>query len=230
MDGVFGKDKTTLGMVTGNNRYFALPPQRVEELHLRRSDLIPLSPPGSRHLRRLTFTDGARQQLGIEGASIWLFRPEHPSNAAETYIAAGENAGIDLAYKCQVRAPWWRVPYLKPADLLLTYMNADTPRLCTNRAGAHHLNSVHGIYLENGTRQLGRRLLALASLNTATMVGAELVGRADRPPVLPVSPSARAGRRHGRRPMTGRPPRRHPHPRSGPAPLRPSGRCRPGNS
>lgn len=87
-----------------------------------------------------------------------------------------------------MRTPWWRVPYLKPADLLLTYMNADTPRLCTNLAGAHHLNSVHGVYPDDGTRELGRRLLALASVNTATMVGAELVGRAYGGGMLKIEP------------------------------------------
>ncbi len=41
-----------------------------------------------------------------------------------------------------------------------------------------HLNSVHGVYLRAETRQLGRELLPLASLNSVTLLGAELVGRA----------------------------------------------------
>ena len=57
-------------------------------------------------------------------------------------------------------------------------MNADTPRLTTNRAGVHHLNSVHGVYLRPGLRALGASLLPLASLNTLTLLGAETVGRA----------------------------------------------------
>jgi adenine-specific DNA-methyltransferase len=77
--------------------------------------------------------------------------------------------GVDAAYKCKVRSPWWRVPMVKPADLLVTYMNADTPRLCANQAGVHHLNSVHGIYLQSGLRRLGLNLLSLASLNSMTM-------------------------------------------------------------
>ena len=81
------------------------------------------------------------------------------------------------AYKCRKRSPWWRVPLVPPADLLLTYMNADTPRLTTNRARAHHLNSVHGVYLRPGRRALGADLLPLASLNTMTLLGAETVGR-----------------------------------------------------
>lgn len=61
---------TTLGMVTGNNRYFALSPDRVRELKLQPSDLIRVSPPGSKHLRGLAFTDSALQELGAGGASF----------------------------------------------------------------------------------------------------------------------------------------------------------------
>jgi hypothetical protein len=170
---------TTLGMVTGNNRYFALSPERVRELKLQPSDLIRLSPPGSKHLRGLAFTDSALQELGATGASTWLFRPNgDPSDAAAAYIDAGKLAGVHTAYKCRVRTPWWRVPLVRPADLLLTYMNADTPRLTTNRAQAHHLNSVHGVYLNSGLKQLGKDLLPLGSLTSMTLVGAETVGRA----------------------------------------------------
>ncbi|HZY77471.1 MAG TPA: N-6 DNA methylase [Jatrophihabitantaceae bacterium] len=171
--------ETTLGMVTGNNGYFALSPERADELALSADDLVPLSPPGSRHLRGLAFTTAARHALGEQGSATWLFRPTaRPSAAAQRYIDEGEARGVHLAYKCRVRTPWWRVPYLKPADLLLTYMNADAPRLVTNRARAHHLNSVHGVYLRPELRRAGADLLPLACLNSATLVGAETVGRA----------------------------------------------------
>jgi hypothetical protein len=61
--------------------------------------------------------------------------------------------------------------------MLLTYMNADTPRITTS-AAAHHLNSVHGVYLKPDLRGIGRRLLPLASLTALTLLGAETVGRA----------------------------------------------------
>jgi adenine-specific DNA-methyltransferase len=170
---------TTLGMVTGNNKYFALSPRKVAELGLGSAELLPLSPPGSRHLRRLTFTESMRSGLGQADAATWLFRPgEEPSAAAKRYIRTGELASVDEAYKCRVRSPWWRVPFVRPADLLLTYMNADTPRITTNRARAHHLNSVHGIYLRPGVRKDGMDLLPLAALNSVTLLGAEIVGRA----------------------------------------------------
>lgn len=170
--------ETTLGMVTGNNKYFALSPAKMADLGLAASDVLRLSPPGSRHLRGLAFTTAALNELGRQGSATWLFRPaDEPSPAAQAYIAAGETANVPAAYKCQVRKPWWRVPLVPPADLLLTYMNADTPRLSTNAARAHHLNSVHGVYLSKPLRTLGKDFLPLASINSMTLVGAETVGR-----------------------------------------------------
>jgi adenine-specific DNA-methyltransferase len=176
-----GWGETTLGMVTGNNRYFAMSPARAAELGLRSSELLEISPPGSRHLRELTFTASMYNTLGASGFATMLFRPtdeRRMSAAASAYIEAGERLEVDAAYKCRVRSPWWRVPLVKPADLLLTYMNADAPQLCTNRKAAHYLNSVHGVFLRPGVRQLGMDLLPLASLNSMTLLGAETVGRA----------------------------------------------------
>jgi adenine-specific DNA methylase len=170
---------TTLGMVTGNNRYFALSPARVKELGLSSSETIALSPPGSSHLRGLTFSELAWKELGAADRATLLFRPSaSPSRAGEAYIAAGEAVNVDKAYKCRVRSPWWRVPLVEPADILLTYMNADTPRLCANRARVHHLNSVHGLYLKEGMVRTGMDLLPIATLNSMTLLGAETVGRA----------------------------------------------------
>lgn len=170
---------TTLGMVTGNNRYFALSPEMADELGLSAEERLPISPPGSRHLRGLDLDEAARQRLGGSGRRTELFRPPgQPSTAARRYIVRGERTGVDQAYKCRVRTPWWRVPHLAPADLLLTYMNADTPRVVGNSAGVHHLNSVHGVYLHDDVKPAGTQLLPVGSLNTMTILGAELVGRA----------------------------------------------------
>lgn len=180
---------TTLGMVTGNNSFFALSPARVAELELSRSDLIRLSPPGSSHLRGLSLSVDMLTRLGSKNRATWLFRPSEPlSEAAQAYVDAGHLAGVDQAYKCRVRKPWYRVPLLKPADLLLTCMNADTPRLTTNGSGAHHLNSVHGVYLGGDHRDIGLELLPLASLNSVTLLNAEMVGRSYGGGILKLEP------------------------------------------
>jgi adenine-specific DNA-methyltransferase len=170
--------ETTLGMVTGSNGYFALTNERARELGLPPRELLPLSPPGSRHLRNLSLDTASWRHLGAMGKATHLFRPAAaPSAAARRYIAAGEQAGIHEAYKCRVRTPWWRVPFVPPADLLVTCMNADTPRLCSNDARLLHLNSVHGLYLRDERRAVGAAVLSVASLNSITLLGAELVGR-----------------------------------------------------
>ena len=180
---------TTLGIVTGNNRYFTLSPQRVKELGLRRNELLRLSPPGSAHLRGLALSDDMLTKLGRQGAATYLFYPgEPPSAEAVAYIDDGHRTGVDTAYKCRVRKTWYRVPLVPAADLLLTCMNADTPRLTTNEAAARHLNSVHGVYLAEQYRALGRELLPLASLNSVTLLHAELVGRAYGGGILKIEP------------------------------------------
>lgn len=180
---------TTLGMVTGNNGFFALSPARVCELGLRPSDLLTLSPPGSGHLRGLVLSTSQLAALGESGKSVHLFRPAgRLSPAAQRYVDAGHAAGVHLAYKCRVRTPWYQVPLVRPADLLLTCMNADTPRLVTNKAAAHHLNSVHGVYLRGETAALGRDLLPLAAVNSVTLLHAEMVGRAYGGGVLKIEP------------------------------------------
>lgn len=180
---------TTLGIVTGNNSYFCLSPERAGDLGIDDDELLRLSPPGSGHLRGLELSVEQLDELGRQGKSTRLFYPsETPSRRADQYIEAGSRTGVDLAYKCRVRRVWYRVPIVAPADLLLTYMNADTPRLVANEARAHHLNSVHGVYLKSARRQIGCELLPLASLNSVTMMSAELVGRAYGGGILKLEP------------------------------------------
>ena len=180
---------TTLGIVTGNNKYFTLSPQRVTELGLRPKELLRLSPPGSAHLRGLSLTSTMLTKLGKEGSATYLFYPSAPPSAeAAAYIADGHRTGVDTAYKCRVRKTWYQVPLVPPADLLLTCMNADTPRLTANEARARHLNSVHGVYLHDEHADLGRELLPLASLNSVTLLHAEMVGRAYGGGILKIEP------------------------------------------
>lgn len=172
---------TALGMVTGNNRFFALSAPDASMHGLKEGrDLLRISPPGSRHLRGLQFSTEAWSDLVRSGLKGYLFYPSPEqtlSNPAKRYVEDGESARINDAYKCRVRTPWWRVPRVSTPDLFLTYMNHDTPRLVENRARYPHLNSVHGVQLAVPNKTVGRRLLPIAALNSMTLLGAELVGR-----------------------------------------------------
>jgi adenine-specific DNA-methyltransferase len=168
-----------LGMVTGSNEYFTLSLPHVSRLGLDESELLRISPPGSRHLRNLAFTPAAWRRMADEGARTLLFYPnQDPSGAARRYIREGERRGISDAYKCRVRTPWWRVPLVRSADLFFTYMNHVTPQLAANSANVLHVNSVHGLRLHRGRRAIGKSLLPMGALSSATILGAEVVGRA----------------------------------------------------
>jgi adenine-specific DNA-methyltransferase len=180
---------TYLGMVTGNNNFFTLTDTEAAAHGLTEADLVRVSPPGSRHLRGVTFTERTWEELLASGSRGWLFYPQDDlTGAAADYVARGEAKGVQKAYKCRVRSPWWRVPMLPAADLLLTYMNHDTPRLVRNAAGVVHLNSIHGVRLHRGHKVVGRELLPVAALNSMTMLGAEMVGRAYGGGILKLEP------------------------------------------
>lgn len=181
---------TDLGSVTGRNNFFALTAAEIGALQLPPEDLTQLSPPGSRHLREPRLTRARWEELSYEGAQTYLFYPrlEDPSAEALRYIAHGEDLGVHEGYKCRVRTPWWRVPGVEYPDLFVTCMNHDAPRLVENAARVACLNSVHGLTLNEPLRELGRRVLPLAALNTVTLLGAELMGRSYGGGILKVEP------------------------------------------
>ena len=167
-----------LGAVTGKNQFFSLTVDEVAAHGLREDDVIRISPPGTRHLRGLTFTVPVWQGLARAGARCLLLYPrDEPSPAARQYIASAEHDGVDRAYKCRVRSPWWRVPLVRAPDLFLTYMNHDRPRLVTNAAKVQIINSVYGICLAPKRVKIGRDVLPVACLNSVTLLGTEVVGR-----------------------------------------------------
>jgi len=170
---------TYLGAVTGENNYFCLSDAQVAEAGLSERDLVKVSPPGSRHLRTLEFGAKYWDHLRSEGRRCWLFYPATSglSSAAEKYIAAGESRSVHKGYKCRTRNTWWRVPLVPKPDLFLTYMDQERPRLVTNGAETFHLNSLYGVRLNHGRKKIGCRLLPLASLNTVSLLGAEVHGR-----------------------------------------------------
>lgn len=171
--------RISLGVVTGNNRYFALNDEQISSYGLGEEDFVPLCPPGSKHLRCLEFSadDHARLQEGDGKTRLFYPRDGILSPAAEKYVEAGEAQGAHRAYKCQKRDPWWRVPIGEIPDAFVTYMNSYGPNICTNSAGVIALNSCHGLYFSSENAMHGRELLPLACMNSATLFGSEIVGR-----------------------------------------------------
>lgn len=181
--------RISLGIVTGRNGYFVLSEAERKRWNLARKDVIPISPPGSKHLRRLAYTaeDHAHQLAQEKG--VHLFYPrERLSNAASRYVRHGEALGVHQAYKCRVRNPWWRVPLGSVPDAFVTYMNAYGPSICLNEAGVLTLNSCHGLYFSDDIDGGLRSLFPLACMNSTTLLGAEVNGRAYGGGILKLEP------------------------------------------
>jgi adenine-specific DNA methylase len=165
-----------IGVVTGANAFFLLTDRQATDRGLRRSDLRPVVARG----HQIPGVEISRREWAkrrSDGELVWLFTPRSAEEAAvRAYVAEGEAQGVQQAYKCRVRSPWWRLKVPAPPDLLLTYMSNHVPRLVANGAGVLTTNLIHNVRLATPARDA--RGLALAWTNSATMLSAELVGRA----------------------------------------------------
>jgi adenine-specific DNA-methyltransferase len=179
-----------LGTVTGANPFFALSDGTRAEFEIDSAHLSRIVPPGTRHLRGMRFTEGRWEQLRLGGQRVWLLNPktQRPRNGLARYLAYGESLGVDAAYKCSIRKPWWRPPTVSVPDLFFTYMSHRFPRLVSNEARVTFLNSMHGVTLRPDVHAVVRDALPLLALNSVTMLGGELFGRSYGGGILKMEP------------------------------------------
>ncbi len=184
-----------LGTVTGANSYFAMSEATRVEHGLDLQHLRRISPPGTRHLKGLEFSRMQWEALRADGERVWLLCPSPNTRAASVkgYVEEGERLKVHEGYKCTAREPWWRPPVVPVPDLFFTYMSHRYPRLVNNTAGAAFLNSMHGLRLKRGLKREAREALPLLALNSATMLGAETLGRAYGGGILKMEPREAAG-------------------------------------
>ncbi len=190
-----GYGAPTLGTVTGSNDYFAISEvtrlkYKIDEKHLQR-----ISPPGTRHLKGLSFSTAQWEELKLSGQRVWLLHPDKNarSKGLVAYLKLGQERNVPDAYKCTIRDPWWRPPVVPVPDLFFTYMSHRYPRLITNAARTTFLNSMLGLRLGDNAPPETQDALPLLALNSLTMLGAEIMGRAYGGGILKMEPSEAAG-------------------------------------
>jgi len=179
-----------LGSVTGANKFFAISESTRTAYGLTESQLVRISPPGTKHLKASSFSAAQWAALREADERVWLFRPEAsdmtPGRIA--YTELGEELGVDQAYKCKIRTPWWRPPAVSVPDLFFTYMSQNYPRLIANSAEVTFLNSMHGVRLLSTAPRDVVSALPLLGLNSVTMLGAEVYGRSYGGGILKMEP------------------------------------------
>jgi len=178
-----------LGTVTGANKFFALSEATRVQYGLRAEDLVRIVPPGSRHVPGTRFTEADWEQQRFEGARVWLLSPTGRAGAGlRRYVAHGESLGVQEAYKCTIRSPWWRPPVVPVPDLFFTYMSHRFPRLVANEARATFVNSMHGVVLREDAPPVAKEALPLLAFNSLTILGAEILGRSYGGGILKMEP------------------------------------------
>jgi hypothetical protein len=182
-----------LGTVTGANGFFSLSESTRQEFGISKKSLMAISPPGTKHLKRSIFTSGQWEELRCLGERVWLLRPSGAEEkelepGVRSYLKIGKKLKVHQAYKCKVRPLWWRPPAVEPPDLFFTYMSHRFPRLIANAAEVGFLNSMHGIRLKDGVDPVAGEALPLLCLNSLTLLGAEIYGRAYGGGVLKMEP------------------------------------------
>lgn len=179
-----------LGTVTGANDYFTLSEVTRRKYAIAEKHVERISPPGTRHMKGLRFSRAQWEEMKLAGERVWLLHPDKNarSKGLTAYLRVGEERGVPEAYKCTVRDPWWRPPAVPVPDLFFTYMSHRYPRLITNGAHATFVNSMHGLRLKDDAPPETGEALPLLALNSATMLGAEVMGRSYGGGILKMEP------------------------------------------
>jgi adenine-specific DNA-methyltransferase len=179
-----------LGTVTGANHYFTMSETTRRQYQLLEGqDVVKVCPPGTKHLQGLAFTVARWAELRDAGDRVWMLYPGLESPTLAGYLELGRRQQVEQAYKCKVRTPWWRPPAAPVPGLFFTYMSHRYPRLISNDAGTTYVNSMHGLRLLPGAPPQAKAALPLLTMNSVSLLGAEIFGRSYGGGILKMEPS-----------------------------------------
>lgn len=135
--------KFNIGYVSGNKTFFHPSEEVIKEFRLPDRSLLP-TVGSSRQMSGKALGTAEMQP----SAHLWL-PGDRLTPGEKRYVDWGERTGVDMAYKCRIRSPWFKVPGVKRPDLILTTFS-DPPRLHRNDDQWAVSNSVLGGYMHEG--------------------------------------------------------------------------------
>ena len=184
--------RLSVATVTGANEFFSLDDMGREEFGL--TDWTRPLLARTRQAAGLQFTEADFEANRATGVPAWLFDASlgstEPSEATgpSEYIALGEASGLHERYKCRIRTPWYRVPVVRPGELMLSKRSHQYPRLIRNLGDVVTTDTIYqGSMI--GKYQGRSRDLVGSFHNSLTLLSAELYGRSFGGGVLELVPS-----------------------------------------
>jgi adenine-specific DNA methylase len=179
-----------IGYVTGCNDFFHLSLSECRQWRipstLRRPALLSLAGSFGALLRKV---DWAKLRDGGAKAYLLAIPPlskDKLPEAAREYLKFGEDLGVPERFKCRVREPWYSVPHVRVADVFLSYMSGQSPRLVGNRAGLVAPNTLHLVRFDKGERA---QPFIAGWYSSLTKLSCELEGHALGGGMLKLEPS-----------------------------------------
>ncbi|NOU16842.1 MAG: class I SAM-dependent methyltransferase [Bacteroidales bacterium] len=178
-----------VGITTGSNAFFTVPLTTVEEY-----DLQGYAKPmvgRSVQVNSVIFTekDWELNKNSKAKAHLLTFPDKqnlNQKNGAVKYIAYGESLGINKGYKTSIRNDWFVVPSLKISEALFIRRNNLYPRLIINEAKAYTTDTMHRVFVKQGT---DINALTASYYNSLSLAFAEVCGRSHGGGVLELMPN-----------------------------------------
>jgi len=172
--------KVDIGVVTGSNDFFILSKGVIEQWKIELQFIV-------RAIRKAVdipgalFTEADWEELRRGEEKCHLLHIDLPPEILRSYrlwnyILYGQEKGVNSAFKCRIRNPWYTVPYIRIPNAFLTYMANYIPRLVLNEARVVSTNTIHGIYFLS-PEMVDERAFVVSFYNSLTLLSAELAGR-----------------------------------------------------
>lgn len=176
-----------VGVVTGNNDFFVLTQEQVDAHRL--ADFVIPMVGRSSQLSGAVIRSAEFRELAAAGKPVYLLHLAQRLLSEFTaglrrLIAAGEDRGVHLGYKCSIREPWYKVPSVWGPDCFFFRQIYDFPRIVVNKAGATSTDTIHRF------RCAAPAAKVAANLYThLTAASAEIEGRSYGGGVLELEPT-----------------------------------------
>ena len=168
--------KIEVGITTGNNKYFVVNKDIVNEFSLEEY-ARPL-------LGRSIDTYGiVYSNLDIElnnalNKEIWLldFNGKKLNAGAKRYVRKGEKDGQNEGYKLKIRNKWYEIPSIWEPDAFILRRIGKYPKIIQNLSSSVSTDTFHRLKLESNSRYNIKELILLF-YSSPTLLSIELEGR-----------------------------------------------------
>lgn len=176
-----------VGIVTGNNDFFVVSDETVEEYSLQRF-VVPV-----------VGRTNAIGNIFFKNQELKATKQKHRSNLLDTsripeheftdglieYLRLGVEDKVNEGYKCRIRQRWFDVPSIYRSDGFMFRQIHMYPLMVTNSAGAACTDTIHRFAMRNGDSV---EQVCCAFINSLSFAWSEICGRSYGGGVLELEP------------------------------------------